>query len=234
MTLKDVKFCLFSIFGLFPNSISAIWYWCQRFVKKFTQIIEDLSERLHCDETLIKTFQKGKFFYFWVVKCPKTRCVVGWHVSEHRTLYDAKFLFWETRRKFPVGYMPKFIRTDKMPAYNFAINKVFSHEVKHEKVISFKHGNNVIENFFRCKRRFPKFRTLQSAGRYLSTWIYDYNTEKLALSIFRICFIIRRLKTIRYGHHRKLYKNYLQQSRIGFCMGTVSYTHLTLPTIYSV
>ncbi len=196
LTLERTRYRISKIHKIVVKAVSTVWYWCQRFVNKFKQTIQGLSERLHCDETLIRTFQKGKFLYFWAVKCPKTKCVVGWHISEHRTMYDAKLLFWETRRKFPVGYMPKFIRTDKMPAYNFAINKVFNHEVKHEKVLSFKHGNNVIENFFRCKNKFPKFRTLQSSGRYLSTWIYNYNTEKLAKPIFYICFIILRLKTI--------------------------------------
>lgn len=71
-----------------------------------------------------------------------------------------------------------------MPAYRFAISRVFSHAVKHEKIISFKHGNNVIENFFRCKRRFPRFRTLESARPYLSYWVSDYNAEKLEIAIF--------------------------------------------------
>jgi len=133
------------------------------------------------DETLIKTFQKGKWLYFWAVKCPATKAVVGWHLSECRTLCDAKALFWEARRRFPVGYFPKFVRTDSMPAYRFAISKVFNYEVKHEKVISFKHGNNVIENFFRCKRRFPRFRTMESARSYIAHVINEYNSEKLGI-----------------------------------------------------
>jgi len=82
-------------------------------------------------------------------------------------MHEMKLMMWEARRRFPVGYMSEAIRTEKMPAYPFAIAKVFDHEVKNEKVISFKHGNNVIENFWRCKHRFPRFRTIKSARRFV-------------------------------------------------------------------
>ena len=68
-----------------------------------------------------------------------------------------------------------------MPAYRFAIMKVFSHEVRHEKVISFKHGNNAIENFFRCKHRFPRFRTLEFVNIYIDYWISEYNRTRLKI-----------------------------------------------------
>ena len=183
LTLKAVKQAVLEIFGL-VISRTAIWEWAQRFAKKPFGVIRDLAERLHADETLIRTFQKGNFFYFWAVKCPRTKAIVGWHLSKHRTLQDTKLLFWEARRKFPVSYFPKAIRTDKMPAYPFAIAKVFTHEVRHEKVISFKHGNNVIETLFRFKRSLRRFRTLESAKNYLAHFVTEYNAEKLKILIY--------------------------------------------------
>jgi len=47
------------------------------------------------------------------------------------------------------------------------MSSMFHHDAKHEKVISFKHGNNVIENFFRCKNRFSWFRTLERARKFI-------------------------------------------------------------------
>ncbi len=58
-----------------------------------------------------------------------------------------------------------------LPAYSFAIHTVLGHDVKHERVISFKHGNNVIENFWRCKNRFPRFRTIESARKFIDHWM---------------------------------------------------------------
>jgi len=60
---------------------------------------------------------------------------------------------------------PKKIRTDGMPSYYPAIMKVFSRNIEHDKFRSFEsHSNNEIENFFRCKNRFPKLGNKKSAG----------------------------------------------------------------------
>ncbi|MDP3014690.1 MAG: DDE-type integrase/transposase/recombinase [Candidatus Subteraquimicrobiales bacterium] len=124
MTLARSRKRVSEIFEVTVKAFSTIWYWTKRFASQTSRIIEGLAERLHCDETLIKTFRKHKLPYFWAVKCPATKAIVGWHLSEHRTPRDAKLLFWEARRKFPIGYFPKAIRTDSMPAYRFAISKV--------------------------------------------------------------------------------------------------------------
>ena len=109
-------------------------------------------------------------------------------------MQDANFLFWEARRRFPSSYLPKAVRTDGWPGYREAIHKVFSHEVKHDICFSFKnHSNNVIENFFRCKRRFPKFRDVNSARKYVGHWICEYNAEKPKLVEI---FIIRLVNVI--------------------------------------
>ena len=106
------------------------------------------------------------------------------------------------RKRFPIDYFPKAIRTDDYPGYRFAIIKVFSYEVKHDKVTSFKHGNNVIENFFRYKRRFPKFRNLESARKYVGHYISEVNGNQ----IFGYIFIIRGLKEIQIVFF--IYSNY--------------------------
>ena len=193
LTLKAVKKAVFEIFEFVVSEVS-IYKWSKKFAKQTSQVLKGLAELLHCDETLLKTYKKRKFFYFWAIKCPKTKYIVGWHLSEHRTLYDAKLLLWECRRRFPIGYLPKAIRTDGFPGYRFAIHKVFSYEVEHDKFLSFKnHSNNVIENFFRHKRKFPKFRNLESARKYISHWVSEYNSEKQQILDM---FIIRLVKVI--------------------------------------
>lgn len=169
LTLKSTRKNVSKIYEMLVKADSTVYRWSKRFASQTSSVINGLADLLHCDETLLKTYKKHKFFYFWAIKCPKTKCIVGWHLSEHRTLKDAKLLLWEARRKFPIDYLPKAIRTDGFPGYRFAIHKVFSYEVKHDKFLSFKnHSNNVIENFFRHKRRFPKFRTIESARKYIS------------------------------------------------------------------
>jgi transposase-like protein len=213
LTLESTRKNVSKIYEIPVKAISTIWRWSKKFGKEFKEVIQNLSDLLHCDETLLKTFQKGKRFWFWAIKCPKTKCIVGHHLSEQRTLRDAKLLMWEARRKFPPRYFPKAIRTDSMPAYCFAIISVFQHEVKHEKVISFKHGNNVIENFFRCKRKFPKFRNIESAKKYMNHWVYNYNAEKLN---FWTCFIIRLCKAIFYYTTQSNKHNFIPFSYLTF------------------
>jgi transposase-like protein len=178
LTLKVTKKAVFEIFELVVSEVS-IYKWSKKFAKQTSQVLKGLADLLHCDETLLKTYKKRRYFYFWAIKCPKTKFAVAWHLSEHRTLRDAKLLLWEARRRFPTGYLPKAIRTDGFLGYRFAIHKVFSHEVEHDKFLSFKnHSNNVIETFFRCKRRFPKFRSIESVRKYVGHWVYEYNAEK--------------------------------------------------------
>ncbi len=190
-TLEDIKDEVLKLFD-FIVSTTSIWKWCKRFASQTSGIIRGLGKRLHCDETKIKSHRKGVFYWFWAIKCPDTKAIVGWHLSESRDMQNTKMLFWEARKHFPIDYFPEAIRTDKMPAYRFAIMKVFNHEVKHENVISFKHGNNVIETFWRCKRRFPKFRTLESARIYIGHWVCKYNEKKLKVQIIFIIPLVNR------------------------------------------
>ena len=175
--LSRVRKRTHKIHKILVKSNRTILNWFDRFGKKLTKPVQGLSERLHGDETLLKTLKKGVFLYFWAMRCKGSQ-PVGWHVSEDRNLYETKMLMWEARRRFPVGYLPKAIRTDSMPAYRFAISSVFRHEVKHEKVISFRHGNNVIECFFRCKRRFPRFGSVKNARKFIDHWVWEFFGEE--------------------------------------------------------
>jgi transposase-like protein len=179
LTIRSVKKSILEIFG-YVVSVQSVLNWCKRFVSQTNKtVIDGLAPLLHADETKLKTYKKGVFLWLWAVKCPSTKKIVGWHVSETRHGKEARLLFWECRRRFPVTYWPKAIRTDGWPGYRRAIMEVFSHEVEHDKFLSFKeHSNNEIENFFRCKRRFPRFRNPESAKLYISQWISEYNEEK--------------------------------------------------------
>lgn len=182
--LRRVRKRTHKIHKILVKSNQTILNWFEKFCKKLTKPVQGLAERLHCDETLLKTLRKGEFFYFWAMRCKGSQ-PVGWHVSLDRDMQQTKLLMWETRRRFPIGYMPKSIRTDKMPAYPFAIAKVFDHEVRHERVISFKHGNNAIETFWKCKNRFPKFGSLRNAKKFIDHWIWEfYGEEEFSASFY--------------------------------------------------
>ena len=194
LSLKRTRIRAKKIHKILVKSNQTILNWFDKYGKKLTKPVQNLAERLHSDETLIRMWKKGLFLYFWAMICKGSQ-PVGWHVSLGRDMHETKMFMWEARRRFPIGYIPKVIRTDKMPAYPFAIAKVFDHEVKHEKMISFKHGNNVIENFWRCKRKFPRFRTLKNARKFIDHWMWEVYGNEEFLSIFCHTFIGNNLSS---------------------------------------
>lgn len=188
LSLRKTRRRIKKIYKVLVKSNQSVLNWLEKFGKVPKQILSGLADLLHADETKLKTYKKGLFFWLWAIRC-KGMQPVGWHISLGRTMNDTKLLLWEARRRFPINYWPKAIRTDKMPAYRFAIMKVFNHEVKHEKVISFRHGNNVIECFFRCKKGFPRFRTLENARIFVNHWVWENFGDDSFLALLRHTFI---------------------------------------------
>lgn len=181
LSLNKVRRRIKKIYGIVIKSNQAILNWLEKFGKRLTRPLHGLAERLHCDETKIRMWKKGLFLWLWAMRCKGSQ-PIGWHISMSRDMHETDMFFWATRRRFPIDYMPKSIRTDKMPAYSFSIAKVFDHEVRHEKVISFRHGNNIIENFWRCKNRFPRFRTIKNAKKFIDHWMWETYENEIFLS----------------------------------------------------
>ena len=178
LTLEKTRKSVSKAFKIVIKSVSSVLRWCRKFAKNDKQIIHDLSDLLHVDETEIELYN-GEKAWFWGVKCPKTKKFVATHLSKTRNLADAKFLFWEARRRFPPTYWPKIIRTDGWPGYRRAIFEVFGPEVKHDKFLSFKsHSNNEIENSWRMKHWFPRFRNIESGRVHTRHVISEFNAEK--------------------------------------------------------
>ena len=178
LTLKKTRKVVSNAFKTVVKAVSTICRWCKKFAKDDKEIIYGLSDLLHVDETEIELYN-GEKAWFWGVKDPSTKKFVATHVSKTRTLRDAKFLFWEARRRFPPTYWPKTIRTDGWPGYRRAIFEVFGPEVKHDKFLSFKsHSNNEIENAWRIKHWFPRFRSIDSGRIHTKHVISEFNAEK--------------------------------------------------------
>jgi len=193
LSLKRTRIRTHKIKKILVKSNQTILNWYEKFGKKLAKSVQGLKDRLHGDETLLKTLKKGIFFFFWAMRCAGCQ-PVGWHVSTGRDMHETRMLLWEARRRFPIGYLQKAIRTDKMPAYPFAIAKVFNHEVKHEKQISFKHGINAIECFWRCKGKFPKFGSLNNAKIFIDHWMWEnYGDDSFfSIDVIRLLEVIEQ------------------------------------------
>jgi len=188
LSLRRTRIRTHKIKKVLVRSNQTILNWFVKFGKRPVQALKNLKPRLFGDETKVRMWKKGLFFWLWALRCEASQ-PVGWHVSQDRDMHETKMLMWEARRRFPVGYWPEAIRTDKMPAYEFAIHSVLGHAVKHEKVISFRHGNNVIENFWRCKSHFPRFRTLENARLFINHWMWENFGDDSFFWLFRHTFI---------------------------------------------
>ena len=85
-----------------------------------------------------------------------------------------------------------------------AIFEVFGPEVKHDKFISFKeYNNNDIENTWRIKHWFPRFRNLDSARIHTRHVATEFNEEK---DSFWRRFIIRLWQVIHIPWNDYIYR----------------------------
>jgi transposase-like protein len=173
LTLRDVLEQLEVVFEKVPRAISTAWLWAQRFVALAEQPLRNLGERLHADETKIRTRRKGEFFWLWTLKCPATKAIVAWHVSLERDSCEARRLFWNARRAFPPNYRPKEVVTDGWPGYGRAMRTTLGQDVRH--IVAHIPGNNEMENWYRCKRGLTRFRTLAAARNFFSNHVAVYN-----------------------------------------------------------
>lgn len=183
LRLEKVRKNLEKIFGFTVKSLATIWNWVQIFTIMLSFTFVSTSEIMHADETKVRTKEKGKYLLFWACKEPFTGIIAGWYLSWARSEEDAKKFLENVRGHLPVCVLqwPKKIRTDSLPSYYPAINDVFSREIKQDRFKSFKsHSNNIIENFFRCKRHFPRFGdNINAARNYIESWVNEYNKEKI-------------------------------------------------------
>jgi len=179
LKLADVQQSLERIFEITVKSLTTICNWVKSFVLLFSFVFRVASELLHVDETLLKTARKDEKLWLWVAKCPKTKLKI-WHLSRERSEREAERFMWKIREHLPVSVLhwPKRIRSDSLKSYYPAIMKVFNREIEHERVKSFKeHSNNEIEEFFRCKHKFPRFRSMEAAKSFLESWFNEHNAR---------------------------------------------------------
>ena len=76
LSLERVKFRISKFFSLPIKACSTIWRWFIKFAKEAPRsIINGLGSLLHADETKVRTNKKGKYFWFWAIKCSKTKAI---------------------------------------------------------------------------------------------------------------------------------------------------------------
>lgn len=184
MSKEDILEELEKIFGV-VRSVGSLYYWKEKFLPLFVAINSlphsGLSESLRFDYTYVKNVKiYGENVYFWTMRCPVTKVIVGWLLSTSRKIEDAKKAFRAAKRRFSVGYWPGEIVTDKEPSFPRAIWEVFNHRVKHYQYKGFvdEKNNNAMETVYRFKKRMPEFRSFREAYGFFQMWVARYNIKR--------------------------------------------------------
>lgn len=157
-------------------SESVIYVWEERFSRKIPKHeFENLSKMLHDDDTQFPMKQTGRKLRQFGLKCPKTK-IMKTHVCEGKAEGDVREHFWKAKQSFKPSYTPGKIRTDSLPSYYPAINKVFGRDAKQDRFKSFKnHSNNEIENEWRAKKEFHRFDSVEQAQAWNALWEWRRN-----------------------------------------------------------
>ena len=97
---------------------STIWRWIQRYApelkKRVFQKIKQIQTWHHIDETPIKIKGKWKYLYRAVDHDGNT---IDFMLSDHKNLPEAKRFLMQLLSRYHVKKSPKYIVTDKNPAY---------------------------------------------------------------------------------------------------------------------
>lgn len=123
----------------------------------------------------------GDKFWLWNVMDAKSRFVLATHLSKERNGREASIVMRKAKDK--AATLPKWIKTDKLPSYGVAINRVFGGDamVGHMRSegIAGTVNNNMSERLqgtFRARTKVMRGLQSQKSGqRFLDGWVIDYN-----------------------------------------------------------
>lgn len=169
------------IYGV-KRSSRTVFVWIHKYSELFDVInhlpLQGISRRLHMDHTELSI--NGEKAYFWGVLCPRTRLIVGWHLSMSKEFENAKEVLRKAKNRFPIGYELKEMVTDGENSFPRAIWETFDHSVKHYRYKGFvdKKNNNTIETLWNFTNFIPKFCSFEQAKEFFTIWVAMYNMKR--------------------------------------------------------
>jgi len=180
LSLAAISRQLEGIFHDFVNP-STIYRWIMQYSQEAIKLLEsykaNVSTTWVVDETVISIV--GKNHWYWDVLCEKSRFLIGTHLSMARTTNDVVTLFGKCSKHTDV--IPRFIISDKLPAYIGGIEKVFGADTKHIKSqgMSSDINTNLIERFHSTLKQRTKvmrdMKTTDTAQIILDGFVVHYN-----------------------------------------------------------
>ncbi len=180
MSLNAIRRQVQQQYGVYPSD-STVYEWIQRYTKIATADASkhkpDVGDVWVADETVIKV--NGRNTWFWDIIDTKTRFLLSSHISDTRTIRDARILVEQASKR--AGKTPKVIVTDKLASYIDGIELAFGADTKHvkAKTLTSEPAKQLIERFHgSLKDRTKVMRGLkskESASEILNGWLVWYN-----------------------------------------------------------
>jgi putative transposase len=162
-------------------SDSTVFNWVKRFsdiaISEADKCTPNVGDNWVADETMVKI--GGKNWWLWDIIDEKTRFLLATHLSETRTIEDAKSLMRQAYEK--ADKAPKRIYTDRLAAYLDGIELTFGAETEHTQGSPFdiENNTNLIERFHgTLKERLKVMRGLkapETADLAIKGWLVFYN-----------------------------------------------------------
>lgn len=161
---------------------AGIYNWLIRFtkdaIKEAKKHTPEVGKVWVADETVLKV--GGKKIWFWDIIDAKTRFLLASHISQTRTIKDARALMEEASKRAG-NATPDIILTDKLAVYYDGIEMTFGADTKHIPIkgLTATLNTNLIERFHgTLKDRTKVMRGLKkqkTAKLLLNGWLVYYN-----------------------------------------------------------
>jgi len=161
---------------------AGIYTWLIRFtkdaIKEAKKHTPDVGKVWVADETVLKI--GGKNTWFWDIIDAKTRFLLASHISQTRTIKDARTLMEEASKRAG-NATPDIILTDKLSAYLEGIERTFGADTKHIPIkgLTARFNTNLIERFHGTLKDRTKvmrgLKKLKTSKLLLNGWLVQYN-----------------------------------------------------------
>jgi transposase-like protein len=169
--------------GIFHDFVapSTVYRWVMEYSQEAIKLLDKYKAKTSntwvVDETVIGI--SGENLWYWDVIDEKTRFLIDTHLSKSRTIADAVALFEKCIKR--VDTMPRFIISDKLPAYIDGIERVFGADARHiqSQGMTSEINTNLIERFHSTLKQRTKvmrdLKTKESAQIILDGFVVHYN-----------------------------------------------------------
>ena len=190
MSYKRVAETLATVHQIPEPSKKTVYGWVQFYSQRAADALNKYKPKSGgqwvADEMVVDV--GGHKYWLWNVMDAKSRFVLATHLSKNRNALEASIAMRKAKDK--AATLPKWIKTDKLPSYGVAINRVFGGDMvghMRSEGIAGTVNNNMSERLqgtFRARTEVMRgLQSRESGQRFLDGWVIDYNFFRPHMSL---------------------------------------------------